>query len=131
MLFATGSQLGKLAFPVLPPVAFGLGGARTRPRRHCPPMTDCRFNSQGVPSTYLVGDAVMKKIAFLSLILPLAACATQQQTAQEKADLLARAQAVCGGNTNIRCLNGVVARTSVNMIVARQGDGSLTLKYAR
>jgi hypothetical protein len=73
----------------------------------------------------------MKKIAFLSLILPLAACATQQQMAQEKADLLARAQAVCGGNTNIRCLNGVLEHISVNMIVARQGDGSLTLKYAR
>ena len=73
----------------------------------------------------------MKKIAFLSLILPLAACATQQQEAQFKSELLARAQAVCGGSSNIRCLNGVVARNAIDMTVARQDDGSLTLRYAR
>ena len=72
----------------------------------------------------------MKKIAFLSLILPLAACMTQQQEAQFKSELLAHAQATCDGSSNIRCLNGVVARNAANMTVARQDDGSLTLRYA-
>lgn len=71
----------------------------------------------------------MKRFALLFFALPLAACASEQQSAQYKADLLRRAEAACGGTSDIDCLNEVVARKAVNMKVVRQADGSVQLAY--
>jgi len=70
----------------------------------------------------------MKKRAIVLLLLPLAACATQQDD-QSKAALLAKADAFCGGTRNLQCLNGFVVRNAVNTKVVRQTDGSLLLTY--